>query len=319
MVPLKTKFAFLLGNTLAVAVQPIKEDAIKKKPSTKKRRVVVTGLGVVNPLGFDADIFYNNLLDGISGISEIEAFDSEIKSFSEDGWVAPKLLKREDKFMLYLLTAGKKALADGGITEDVMRELNKAKCGVVIGSSVGGMKKHYEFHTEENPFCIRFATATMGSAMLAIDLGWMGPNYSISAACATSNFCILNAANHIARGESDMMPCGGSDAAIIPIGQGFTRRRVKILSGTQDRVWPMTIRYDPDERVFLLNSGWKGFAHSHEMKAKDTIHFYRIYTLLMRCWQVFSLQKKLVEGPAHGVIIKLTPQSNGIDCRRGRP
>ncbi|KAH7655359.1 Beta-ketoacyl-[acyl-carrier-protein] synthase I protein [Dioscorea alata] len=67
------------------------------------------------------------------------------------------------------------------------------------------------------PFCVPFATTNMGSAMLAMDLGWMGPNYSISFACATSNFCILNAANHIIRGEANMMLCGGSDAAIIPI------------------------------------------------------------------------------------------------------
>ncbi|XP_020269626.1 3-oxoacyl-[acyl-carrier-protein] synthase II, chloroplastic-like [Asparagus officinalis] len=69
-----------------------------------------------------------------------------------------------------------------------------------------------------NPFCVPFATTNMGSAMLAMDLGWMGPNYSISTACATSNFCILNAANHIIRGEADVMLCGGSDAVIIPIG-----------------------------------------------------------------------------------------------------
>ncbi|KAF3624489.1 putative Pti1 kinase-like protein isoform X1 [Capsicum annuum] len=68
-----------------------------------------------------------------------------------------------------------------------------------------------------NPFCVPFAITNMGSAMLAIELGWMGPNYSISTTCATSNFCILNAANHIIRGEADMMLCSGSDAAIIPI------------------------------------------------------------------------------------------------------
>lgn len=67
----------------------------------------------------------------------------EIKSFSTDGWVAPKLSKRMDKFMLYLLTAGKKALADGGVTEDVMKELDKLKCGVLIGSAMGGMKVKY--------------------------------------------------------------------------------------------------------------------------------------------------------------------------------
>ncbi|GFY88000.1 fatty acid biosynthesis 1 [Actinidia rufa] len=94
-----------------------------------------------------------------------------------------------DKFMLYMLTAGKKAIADGGITVEVMREIDKSRCGILIGSAMGDMK------------------------------GWMGSNYSISTACATSDFCILNAANHIIRGEDDMMLCGGSDAAIIPIGK----------------------------------------------------------------------------------------------------
>ncbi|KAL3830064.1 hypothetical protein ACJIZ3_018866 [Penstemon smallii] len=224
------------GETTVVAVHPTMEATHKKKPPTKQRRVVVTGMGVETPIGHDPDVFYNNLLEGVSGISEIEGFDcsqfptriaGEIKSFSTDGWVAPKLSKRMDKFMLYMLTAGKKALADAGITEDVMDELNKSRCGVLIGSAMGGMKVFNDAiealrisYRKMNPFCVPFATTNMGSAMLAMDLGWMGPNYSISTACATSNFCILNAANHIIRGEADLMLCGGSDAVIIPIGLG---------------------------------------------------------------------------------------------------
>ncbi|KAH6779176.1 fatty acid biosynthesis 1 [Perilla frutescens var. hirtella] len=224
------------GEAMATALHPTMEVMPKKKPPTKQRRVVVTGMGVETPLGHDPDVFYNNLLEGDSGISVIEAFDcsqfptriaGEIKSFSTEGLVAPKLSKRMDKFMLYMLTAGKKALADGGITEDVMDELNKAKCGVLIGSAMGGMKVFHDAiealrisYRKMNPFCVPFATTNMGSAMLAMDLGWMGPNYSISTACATSNFCILSAANHIIRGEADVMLCGGSDAAIIPIGLG---------------------------------------------------------------------------------------------------
>ncbi|KAH7856106.1 hypothetical protein Vadar_032758 [Vaccinium darrowii] len=224
------------GEAMAVAVQPTKEDTAKKRPPIKQRRVVVTGMGLETPLGHDPEIFYNNLLEGVSGITEINGFDcalyptriaGEIKSYSTDGWVAPKLSRRMDKFMLYMLTAGKKALADAGITEDVMNELNKAKCGVLIGSAMGGMKVFNDAiealrisYKKMNPFCVPFATTNMGSAILAMDLGWMGPNYSISTACATSNFCILNAANHIIRGEADMMLCGGSDAAIIPIGLG---------------------------------------------------------------------------------------------------
>ncbi|WJX24493.1 Protein TRANSPORT INHIBITOR RESPONSE 1 [Trifolium repens] len=224
------------GKVMAVALEPAQADTTEKKPPMKQRRVVVTGLGVVTPLGHDPDVFYNNLLDGVSGISEINAFDcaefptriaGEIKSFSTDGWVAPKFSRRMDKFMLYLLTAGKKALVDAGITEDVMDELDKTKCGVLIGSAMGGMQVFHDAiealrisYRKMNPFCVPFATTNMGSAMLAMDLGWMGPNYSISTACATSNFCILNAANHIIRGEADLMLCGGSDAAIIPIGLG---------------------------------------------------------------------------------------------------
>ncbi|XP_049413544.1 3-oxoacyl-[acyl-carrier-protein] synthase II, chloroplastic-like [Solanum stenotomum] len=234
--PTKSISSAQTGEVMAIASQSAMEAAPKKKPPTKERRVVVTGMGVTTPVGHDPHTFYENLLEGVSGISEIEAFDcsqyptriaGEIKSFSTDGWIVPKLSKRMDKFMLYMLTAGKKALSDGGITEDMMNELDKRRCGVLIGSAMGGMKVFNDAiealrvsYRKMNPFCVPFATTNMGSAMLAMDLGWMGPNYSISTACATSNFCILNAANHIIRGEADLMLCGGSDAAIIPIGLG---------------------------------------------------------------------------------------------------
>ncbi|KAJ9183705.1 hypothetical protein P3X46_007521 [Hevea brasiliensis] len=258
------------GEVMAVAVQPEKEVATKKKPVMKQRRVVVTGMGVVTPLGHDPDVFYNNLLEGVSGISQIEAFDcsqfptriaGEIKSFSTDGWVAPKLSKRMDKFMLYMLTAGKKALADGGITEDIMDELDKAKCGVLIGSAMGGMKVFNDAiealrisYKKMNPFCVPFATTNMGSAMLAMDLGWMGPNYSISTACATSNFCILNAANHIIRGEANIMLCGGSDATIIPIGLGgFVACRA--LSQRNDDPTKASRPWDMNRDGFVMGEG----------------------------------------------------------------
>ncbi|KAJ0564990.1 putative transferase [Helianthus annuus] len=113
------------------------------------------------------------------------------------------------------------------VTDEVMKELDITKCGVIIGSALGGMKIFQDAiealrvsYKKMNPFCVPFATTNMGSAILAMDLGWMGRNYSISTACATSNYCILNAANHIIRGETDMMLSGGSDSAIIPIGLG---------------------------------------------------------------------------------------------------
>lgn len=240
------------------------------KSETKQRRVVVTGMGVVTPLGHEPDEFYNNLLQGLSGISEIEAFDcssyptriaGEIKSFSTDGWVAPKLAKRMDKFMQYLIVAGKKALENGGVTEDIMNELDKSRCGVLIGSGMGGMKVFSDAiealrvsYRKMNPFCVPFATTNMGSAILAMDLGWMGPNYSISTACATSNFCILSAANHIMRGETDLMLCGGSDAPIIPIGLGgFVACRA--LSQRNSDPTKASRPWDMDRDGFVMGEG----------------------------------------------------------------
>ncbi|KAI5445667.1 3-oxoacyl-[acyl-carrier-protein] synthase II, chloroplastic [Lathyrus oleraceus] len=268
--PLSTPNRYRSGKVKAVALEPAQEGTTTRKPPLKQRRVVVTGLGVVTSLGHDPDVFYNNLLDGVSGISEINAFDcaefptriaGEIKSFSTDGWVTPKFSKRMDKFMLYMLTAGKKALADAGVTEDVMDELDKAKCGVLIGSAMGGMQVFHDAiealrisYRKMNPFCVPFATTNMGSAMLAMDLGWMGPNYSISTACATSNFCILNAANHIIRGEADLMLCGGSDAAIIPIGLGgFVACRA--LSQRNDDPTKASRPWDINRDGFVMGEG----------------------------------------------------------------
>ncbi|KAG0471446.1 hypothetical protein HPP92_015992 [Vanilla planifolia] len=260
----------LSDKTIAVAVKPEMLEGEKREKLIKPRRVVVTGMGVVTPLGHDPHEFYENLLEGVSGISVIEAFDcasyptriaGEIKSLSSDGWVAPKLSKRMDKFMLYLLIAGKKALTNGNVTEEIQGELDKSRCGVLIGSAMGGMQVFSDAiealrvsYRKMNPFCVPFATTNMGSAMLAMDLGWMGPNYSISTACATSNFCILNAANHIIRGEADMMLCGGSDAAIIPIGLGgFVACRA--LSQKNNDPAKASRPWDMDRDGFVMGEG----------------------------------------------------------------
>ncbi|KAL6134746.1 hypothetical protein ACLB2K_066974 [Fragaria x ananassa] len=115
--------------------------------------------------------------------------------------------------MVFLITAGKKALADGGITKEVSGDIDKIRCGVVIGSALGGMRVFSDgvealrtSYKKMNPFSVPFATNKHGFCypINGFDLqGWMGPNYSISTACATSNFCILNAANHIVRGETN--------------------------------------------------------------------------------------------------------------------
>ncbi|KAH9713751.1 3-oxoacyl-(acyl-carrier-protein) synthase II [Citrus sinensis] len=216
------------GKTTAVSAKS------EKVAPEVKRRVVVTGLGAVTPLSDDAHLYYTKLLEGVSGISQIEGFDcselptriaGEIKTLSTDGLVSPKHAKRADNYLIYALIAGKKALADAGITEQVSGELNKNRCGVLIGTAMGSMRALKDgidaikiSHKKMSPFSVPYSMTSMASAVLAMDLEWMGPNYAISSACATSNCCILTAANHIIKGDADLMLCGGSDGVIIPEG-----------------------------------------------------------------------------------------------------
>ncbi|GAB4841953.1 Protein TRANSPORT INHIBITOR RESPONSE 1 [Ancistrocladus abbreviatus] len=258
------------GKVMVLAMQLSKEITTMERPVTKEKRVVVTGMAVITPVGDEVDQFYENLLNGVSGVSEIESFDSsgfptriaaEVKSFSTDRWVQPKLAKRADKYILFVITAGKKALEYGGVTEDMMAEIDKSRCGVLIGSSMGGMKNNVDsmqafLHSSKrvNPFAIPFSTTHMGSALLAMDLGWMGPNYSVPTACATSNFCILSAANHIIRGEADMMLCGGAEAVLVPpVLAGF--EACKALSQRNDAPTKASRPWDKNRDGFVMGEG----------------------------------------------------------------
>ncbi|PIA48061.1 hypothetical protein AQUCO_01400568v1 [Aquilegia coerulea] len=256
-----------------VALNGVKATTVqvkKERERKRERRVVVTGMGVVTPIGHDPEIFYNNLLQGVSGISEIEGFDcshfptriaGEIKSFSTEGWVSPRIAKRADKFMLYMITAAKKALDNGGVSEYILDHLDKTKCGVLIGSAMGGIKVFYDnlealrkSYKKINPFGVPFTTTNSGSAILAMELGWMAPSYSISTACATSNFCILSAANHIIKGDANMMLCGGSDSMIIPIGLGgFVA--CNALSKRNNEPNKASRPWDTDRDGFVLGEG----------------------------------------------------------------
>ncbi|KDO45708.1 hypothetical protein CISIN_1g0114931mg, partial [Citrus sinensis] len=259
-------------KTVAMSATQSENDLIiteKKEP--KERRIVVTGLGVVTPLGDDAHLFHTNLLEGVTAISDIQGFDCSefstmldyinLKSLSTDGWVSPKVGKKADKYMIYALVAGKKALADAGITEQVSGELDKRRCGVIIGSAMGGLhvlsdgfeaiKVSYK---KMSPFCIPYSLTNTASAALAMDLGWTGPSYSINTACASSNYSILNAANLRIKGDTDIMLCGGSDGAIIPAGiAGLVA--CNVLSQRNSEPTKAARPWDADRDGFVMGKG----------------------------------------------------------------
>lgn len=197
-----------------------------------KKRVVVTGMGVVSCFGNDVEEFYDALLAGKSGVQTITHFPVDqyatqfgayIPDFDSGPYIDKKQARRVDPCIKFAMVAGKKALESASLPTEGLQIIDKKRAGVIIGSGMGGMHTFNEgcLTVEKNkrltPFFIPFIITNMGGALLAIDLGFMGPNYSISTACATANYSIVSAANHIRQGHSDLIVCGGVEAAVAPI------------------------------------------------------------------------------------------------------
>ncbi|CAN1254490.1 3-oxoacyl-[acyl-carrier-protein] synthase I, chloroplastic [Linum perenne] len=181
-----------------------------------KKRVVITGMGLVSVFGNDVDTFYNKLLEGESGITLIDRFDAS--SFSVR-YIDGKNDRRLDDCWRYCLVAGKRALEDASLGPQALENVSLIILMGGLTAFSGGVESLLtKGYKKISPFFIPYSITNMGSALLAIDTGLMGPNYSISTACATANYCFYAAANHIRRGEADIMVAGGTEAAVMPTG-----------------------------------------------------------------------------------------------------
>ncbi|ADI38725.1 3-oxoacyl-[acyl-carrier-protein] synthase I,chloroplastic [Waddlia chondrophila 2032/99] len=238
---------------------------------TKRTRIVVTGLGIVSCHGDDVDAFYRQLLEGKSGISTITGFSTEdlattfageIRDFDPGKYMDKKQARRVDKCIAYTMVAGKKALESAGLNEEALNQVDLEKCGAIIGSGMGGMgvfvdgvqSMSKQGPKRVTPFFIPYILTNMGGALFAMDLGFMGPNYSISTACATGNHSIAAAANHIRLGDADVMVCGGVEAAILPMGiAGFNA--CKALSKRNDAPEKASRPWDKERDGFVMGEG----------------------------------------------------------------
>ncbi len=236
---------------------------------TKKRRIVVTGMGLVSCFGNDVDEFYNSLLNGESGVSTITEFDCSeyptkiagiIRGFDVGEYMPKKLARRADPFIRYAMVAGKKALEMSKFTPDMIDD--HLRYGAIVGSGMGGMKSFFDgVNTIEKsgykrltPFFVPVIITNMAGALLAIDLGFQGPNYSISTACATSNYCIHAAAEQIRQGRADLMLCGGSEAPMSPIGlTGFIA--AKAISQRNNEPKKASRPWDKTRDGFVMGEG----------------------------------------------------------------
>jgi len=234
----------------------------------KKRRVVVTGLGLITPVGIGVKESWKNILNGVSGITNITKFDvsdfkskvaGEVKNFNPDLYLNPKDSRRMDTFIQFGLVAGIEAIKDSGLE---VTEENAERIGVSIGSGIGGINLIET--TSDNfdqggprkvsPFFVPGTIINMISGNLSIMYGLKGPNISIVTACTTGTHSIGDASRMIEYGDADVMIAGGSEAAITELTvAGFSA--AKALSQRNDDPSTASRPWDKDRDGFVIGEG----------------------------------------------------------------
>ncbi len=235
-----------------------------------RRRVVVTGLGAVTPIGTGVRKFWNNLIRGVSGVDRIKSFDpdefnltvkiaAEVKDFDPLSYMDKKEASRLSLFIQYAVAAVQEALEDSGILETGFDPL---RVGVIIGTGIGGLRDIEREHSvllekggrRVSPFFIPYGISNMASGYVAIRWGFKGPNYCIVSACATGNHAIGDALRLIQAGDIDVAVAGGSEAAITPLGvAGFAVMRA--LSTRNDEPQKASRPFDRDRDGFVMGDG----------------------------------------------------------------
>mmetsp|Transcript_147050 Transcript_147050/g.472216 ORF Transcript_147050/g.472216 Transcript_147050/m.472216 type:complete len:507 (+) Transcript_147050:41-1561(+) len=238
-----------------------------------KRRVVVTGLGIVSAHGNDKEEFYEKLCAGKSAAKLITKFNPEglstqiahqIDGFSAAGYIDAKNERRMDDVVKYTIVCGKKALEDAGLGMDTddFQKLDKERCGILIGSAMGGTSLQTSIDNMEkllagkklSPFFVPYTLVNVPGGLLAIDVGFKGPNYAIVTACATGNYCIAAGAGHIQKGECDIVLAGGAEAAVTRAGiGGFIA--CKALSSRNDEPTRASRPWDKGRDGFVMGEG----------------------------------------------------------------
>jgi 3-oxoacyl-[acyl-carrier-protein] synthase II len=231
--------------------------------------VVVTGLGVITSLGVNVDSFWDSLLKGRSGIKAIESFDTspftcriggEIVDFNPDEYLDHKDVKRNDRFVHFAVAAAHRAMDDAKLS---LGEDEKPRAGVMIGSGIGGMttievqagKFHQLGHNKVSPFMIPSLICNMASGVVAIELGFMGPNLSVVTACASGANSIGEAYNIMKLGKADVMVAGGSEAALNALGfAGFCSMKA-MSSGFNDNPTGASRPFDAKRDGFVMGEG----------------------------------------------------------------
>jgi 3-oxoacyl-[acyl-carrier-protein] synthase II len=235
-----------------------------------ERRVVITGMGVVTPVGNDLETFWSNLKNGVSGIHTIDAFDTtgydcriggQVRDFDPKPFFKnPKDVRRTDRFTHFAMAAAKMAIADSGI--DVASVNERDRFGVIVGTGIGGLKTLQDQLRilltkgpgRNSPFTIPMLISNMAGGVISMEFGLRGPNLCIVTACASSNNAIGESWRIIKFGNADIFLAGGSEASIVEIGvAGFSA--MKALSTRNDEPERASRPFDRDRDGFVISEG----------------------------------------------------------------
>jgi 3-oxoacyl-[acyl-carrier-protein] synthase II len=233
------------------------------------KRVVVTGLGALTPIGNNIEEYWNALINGVSGAAPITRFDAakfktrfacELKDFTATDFINRKDARKMDKFAQYAMVASDEAIADSGLDLD---KINKLRVGVIWGAGIGGLET---FQNEAinfgagdgtprfNPFFIPKMIADIAPGNISIKNGFMGPNYTTVSACASSANAMIDALNYIRLNHCDIIVTGGSEAAITQAGVGGFNA-MKALSERNDDYKTASRPFDAERDGFVLGEG----------------------------------------------------------------
>jgi 3-oxoacyl-[acyl-carrier-protein] synthase II len=234
-----------------------------------KRRVVVTGIGAITPIGLDVAEFWEGLISGRNGVAPITHFDAskfdtkfaaEVKNFNPELYFDKKTIRRLDPFSQFAIASSVQAINDSEVNLD---KLNKEKAGVIFGSGIGGLLtlqiEHWKYFQDKNPsvispFFVPMMISDLAAGQISIRFGFKGPNYATTSACATASHAISDAFMLIERGSTDFMICGGSEAPIteMSIG-GFNAMRA--ISTWNDRYTEASRPFDKERNGFVMGEG----------------------------------------------------------------
>ncbi|MBN2362513.1 beta-ketoacyl-ACP synthase II [candidate division WOR-3 bacterium] len=285
------------------------------------KRVVITGLGTVNPVANDVKTTWQKLLEGNSGVSTIKKFDTdllsvkiagEVKNFDPSSILDRKDIRRMDPYIQYAIFAAAEAIADSGLD---LEKIDKFRIGSIISSGIGGNFTWEEQHKtllnkgpdKVSPFFIPMMIINMASGMVAIRFGLKGPNYSVSSACASSGHAIVSASRIIQRGEADVMLAGGSECSITPLSvAGFSV--MKALSTRNDDPETASRPFDRERDGFVMAEGSALLVLEDYERAKD--RGAKIYCEIVGAGQTddafhMTAPDETAEGPAMAMKIAL--------------